>query len=760
MNNRRVLRHQVPRILLVVPAVALAFALAAAVMAGEAADPDKDQRMQPAWFKAAVEAGHVKGIRAVELIRPDLLAVTIDAAITRWGNGMGPAGEAQRPENFTVSSATDTAFQSGVRPATVGRESFARFNGVAHGPFSGKTVWWHTYYLSLPKPLASGHAYTVAVAGIEAPFTSQADFAYDERRTTSKAIKINQCGYSSKAKVRFAYLGWWSGDLGPVDYSAFKRFAAIDEATEKTVLEGEVRPRTVGDVDFSGEDVYEMDLSALGPGRYHVRVPGLGRSETFVVGDEGLRDLYYHTMRAFFHQRCGQEFREPWTWVKKPACHVEVWESGHLVEGPGKIYCLWRKETPYDPKPGEKKQSFRGGYHDAADFDVFIYHLPDVSQFLAAYEMCPEAFKDKDLNLPESGNGVPDILDEAAWGLLFWVENQNADGSVPMGRGNECDAFKQQCGGRFPPYGLLPCRRSSAAPFAATASQFARLVRPFNAALADKHLAAAKKAYRWARANEGDLSGLDEKGMKKEQENSKVLLAWAAAELFLTTADPAYNENFLADHRAGVVRHWWLQPIRFWPYLLCKHRGVDKEVQAWMLGEYRRWADVNVDKLAECPYRMSNGRFDGAAWGSAQGVPHNDLLLRLYYLTGEQKYLDAASLNADWHLGCNPLSKTFLTGMGYRHPMRPEISWFLYEGGRDDMKGRTVKGLAIYGIGPRIKTSYPSAWPSGRSSRDVWGFGAEIWNEFTVHQCLGPSAMTYAVLYALEHGLAPQPKGP
>ena len=53
-------------------------------------------------------------------------------------------------------------------------------------------------------------------------------------------------------------------------------------------------------------------------------------------------------MRAFFHQRCGQEFREPWTWVKKPACHTACWESGRLVNGGGRVereYGLGRRRT-------------------------------------------------------------------------------------------------------------------------------------------------------------------------------------------------------------------------------------------------------------------------------------------------------------------------------------------------------------------------------------------------------------------------------
>ena len=158
---------------------------------------------------------------------------------------------------------------------------------------------------------------------------------------------------------------------------------------------------------LSGEDVYQLDISTLPPGRYHIRVPGLGRSDSFAVGGDAIRELYYHANRAFFHQRCGQELRAPWSDFAKPACHTEVYESGHVVGA-----------ANYTPQPDEAKRSFRGGYHDAADFDVFTYHLRSTAQVLSAYEFAPECFKDNDLNLPESGNGIPDLLDEADWALL------------------------------------------------------------------------------------------------------------------------------------------------------------------------------------------------------------------------------------------------------------------------------------------------------------------------------------------------------
>jgi endoglucanase len=360
--------------------------------------------------------------------------------------------------------------------------------------------------------------------------------------------------------------------------------------------------------------------------------------------------------------------------------------------------------------------------------------------------------------LPESGNGIPDILDEAAWGLSFYVDNQYENGAIPLGRINECDARKQNIEGDkqapYPPYGVLPPMRTSTPTFAAVAAQFARCIRPYDQEQADRFTKAAVRAFEYASARtpeqiwqEFTTKSVPLVRHEKRDGSWEPTLCWAAAELYNTTGEARYNDYLLEHKRA--IRHWAQRGLRFWPYLTCQHPDVNRELQADMLAWLKQDADKKLAAIDECPYRMSYGAFRSAGWGSAQGVNHNSELLRLYYLTKESKYLDAACLNADWHLGCNPAGQTFITSLGYRYPNRPEISWFLYEDGLNDMRGKIVPGISIYGIGPALKWYQPPR-PPGRSFRDVWGGGAEIWNEFTVHQCLGPAAMTYSVLHALE----------
>ena len=77
-----------------------------------------------------------------------------------------------------------------------------------------------------------------------------------------------------------------------------------------------------------------------------------------------------------------------------------------------------------------------GDYHDAADHDRLIGHVRIPAVLLTLYEMFPKAFTDGQLNIPESGNGIPDLVDEARWGVDFWVRMQDAgDGGVRGGAG-------------------------------------------------------------------------------------------------------------------------------------------------------------------------------------------------------------------------------------------------------------------------------------------------------------------------------------
>lgn len=692
---------------------------------------------QKAIFDAANGTDHFKGVRKVELINNDILAVTVDNAMGMIGSGPGEKiiSGFQKPETFKITSMNDPDYKGGKNPAKVNRQSYEYWNGYI-GPFPQVILYWHTFFLQLPSPLKSGSVYNIKVNGIIAPFKSDIELKYNEKETITPVIKVNQVSYSSKSKKRFAYLGWWDGDGGKVDFAKFADFKVIDEKNGKSVYSGKITLRKADDP-LSGEDVFQMDISSLKSGQYHILIPGLGRSDSFGVGKDKVKDLYFHTMRAFFHQRAGNELKEPFTSFKRPPLHLEVYESGYLVGNKN-----------YAPKPNEKTKKFTGGYYDAADYDCFTYHLRATAQMLAAFEQYPGAFQDKDLNIPESGNSVPDILDEADWALFSYRDLQQPDGGVPLGRGNDQDYIREWEGKHKsrPAFGIFPPTNASTTEYAAVAAQFSRLVKKYNPKLAEKYLQSAEKAYEWAKQN-------PTKDKPKDEE--KLFLAWAASELFETTGKQEYNKDIKGYFEKGFLTKTSWRIGQFvslcqWPYAASKQKTADKTIQKKLRDAITKRADGICKSTELAPYRMGRGPQGGTGWGSGNGGGHYaDHCLRAYWLTEDQKYLDTASLNADFQLGTNPLSKTFISGMGSRPPNYPQISEYLYTG--PNKTGKTVKGISIYGLAKLDNLNwYPKNPPAWRRWRDIGNGSAEICSEFTITETIGSAAILYGTLWALE----------
>lgn len=653
----------------------------------------------------------VEGVRRVELVKPDVLAVTVDSALGEivFGQGEAIAAAYQNPERFSISSDEDELFgKDGMKPARVTRQT-QRVDVRDVGPFLATQLFWHTFYLQLDSPLKVGKTYTVNVKKMPAGFTASMKIKFDPTSLVVPMIKVNQVGYSTLADERWAYLGWWVPEVGPVDFSAYKQFEVIDETSGVSVLRGDLATRRASDK-FCGEEVSEMNLAALIKGQYHILIPGLGRSHSFRVGGEFSRDLYFNTHRALMHQRCGAALTKNVTDWPREECHVE--------------------------------KGLRGGYHEAGSTDVLSTQLQGTSATLSVAEAFSGVFHDKDLQLPESGRGVPDVLSEAAWALRFYAENQQEDGGVPFGRPNDCPRARRLPDAEILPSGVYRAKCVSSAAFAAVAGQFARLIKPFDAAQADRMLAKAEKAYAWAKANTpaGDSKDLTERQWKPT-------LGWAAAELFKTTGKDEYNEDFRTAYLAKDFRGDWQSGDRaclyLWPYVTTNHPNIDGVIQEQMRNTLINLANTVVRMTQEPGYRMGRGADEGG-WGNlVGGGPYGNICLRAYLLTREQKYLNAASLNADFQLGCNPLGICFISGMGTRFPQNPQLDGSLQSG-----HGVTVKGFSVNGPGSANQVGYPATIPPWRRYEDSRASAA--WSGFSISETLGPAAAMYSTFWALE----------
>ncbi len=724
-------------------------------------------------FDAMVKCGHVKGVREIRLLRPDLIAVDIDSAIV-GGAGMGAEKSAklQSPEHFTISSSSDADFPDGSRPEKVGRHSW-KFDTVSVMSFPNNHLYWHTYYLKLKKPLKLDNQYRVSVSGIPNGFANDAVFSFS-KETQNPAIKVNQSAYSSKASQRFAYLGWWAGDLGALDFDEFDRFAVIDRSSGKTSFEGKIVPRvatgaeknTLPESEVSGEKVYEIDFSGFNaPGSYQIEIPGLGRSCEFRIGPDGVRENYRTVMRGFLFQRCGCELDSKVCNHPRHACHLKNYESGALLYGVNEKYEDGKPVLQNKPeKAGEPVKEFKGGYHDAGDFDLFYSHLIAPSKMIIAYEFCPEAFKDNDLNIPESGNGVPDILDEAEWGLKFYADEQLDDGAILSGRGNGEDYSYKEWKNEFkkwkesrpdwkkygdlPPYGnFFPCSASSNT-FAAVASQLSRALQKIDPEKSKMYLDKAEKAYQWAKKHQ---EGYEAEGISYGKIELKKAWIWAASELFKTTGKKEYGDDVitLANDKETLKSHWnqaYSMPFYQWAYASCPQTGTDQKIKDKFVEAICKSADSIVKNSNKRAYRMGSGRETGG-WGSLVGGGYYaDTCILAYMLTKDKKYLDSASFNADYQLGANPLSRSFITGLGARPPLHPELRAWLYN------ERGPCEGISVYGPGGNVKSLgdvYPDSVPLWRCWLD--NRVAAMHSEFTVASSMAESALLYGALWAIEN---------
>jgi hypothetical protein len=168
-----------------------------------------------------------------------------------------------------------------------------------------------------------------------------------------------------------------------------------------------------------GGQVWWVDFSPLhARGSYHLFSASLNaRSYEFVVASDVYNDVMRTALKTFYRQRCG---------VAKPAAYAGAWSDGTACH---------RGDASTAHATGHVNRGLRdltGGWHDAGDYNKYLgYPASNAILFLLrAWEDDPRAFPDGDLDIPQSGNGVSDLLDEVKWELDFFLKMQLPDGSV------------------------------------------------------------------------------------------------------------------------------------------------------------------------------------------------------------------------------------------------------------------------------------------------------------------------------------------
>jgi hypothetical protein len=373
------------------------------------------------------------------------------------------------------------------------------------------------------------------------------------RSPVSEQIIVDQFGWRADAPRKVAIMADpVQGQNAANHYIPGDTFEIRRADDGNTVYTGKIISWHNGEVQkTSGDKVWWCDFSDFStPGRYVLYDPKNNRqSYPFSLKVDVFNPVLKTAVRMFYYQRCGTDIDAShggnWT---HPACHI----------GPGQD----KEAQLYIDSPKGSPRDVSGGWHDAGDDTKYVPFLPTtVGDLLSAYELNPKAFGDH-TNIPESGNGVPDILDEIKWELDWLLKMQNPDGSV-CNRVSE----KSYSNGKGPADDTQPryytqATTWSTAIFAGILAHAARLFPAYEATYpgySGRLKVAALKAWSYLEKTPQMFPTDGQDGAKmaaapgeSNPHADKRLRILAAAELFATTHEDRFHSYFKANYKDKV----------------------------------------------------------------------------------------------------------------------------------------------------------------------------------------------------------------
>jgi hypothetical protein len=280
----------------------------------------------------------------------------------------------------------------------------------------------------------------------------------------SPVIHVNQEGYAPNLAKK-ARIGYYLGNLGELSTADLSRFTVRSSATGEIIYHGIMTKHSdVGypDIPPPYQQVLQADFSELNqPGEYTIVVPGLGASFPFNI-DAGLPMKWLRTYAlGLYHQRCGQTNELPFTRFTHDTCHnasAEIpvpqsffdftWTTIASKSSPSPAQTapqLVDEASQLYPFVNQGKIDVTGGHHDAGDYSKYTINVAAlVHQLMFTADAIPGASSLDNLGLPESGDGVSDILQEAKIEADLLAKLQDADGGFyflvyPKNREYEAD---------------------------------------------------------------------------------------------------------------------------------------------------------------------------------------------------------------------------------------------------------------------------------------------------------------------------------
>ncbi len=532
-----------------------------------------------------------------------------------------------------------------------------------------------------PKESQPPDPHTLTFENVEVVLLDGTNVKQTEKPQTAPAILFNQVGYlPSGGKVAFFR-----------DQALGNAFEVIDEKG-KAVFAGTLSSPRADPA--SGDTVSFGDFSAITkPGTYRLRANGQ-ESAPFVIGENIYSDCFRDVVRFLYYQRCGTELNKELAGAfAHPDCHM----------GPATIYGT--NET----------KDVSGGWHDAGDYGRYVVPAAKTAaDLLLAYEANPALFGD-DFNLPESGNGISDVLNEVRY-ALDWLLKMQEEQTGGVYHKVTCAHFP---GAVMPeketaPLMLSPVSTAATGDFAAITALASRVYMDIDPSFADTCLAAAEKAWEYLMAHPDANGGFRNPpgivtGEYGDQTDTDERY-WAACELYRATGKDAYKsfaDGLILTEKLSGLGWADVGTYGHMAYLAMKDTAAASSLER-----------VKAAVLQEAEELLSLSLADGYGislqmdypWGSNMTVANHAMHLLLAAELAPEKaepYRNAAWQHLNYLMGANPMGYCYITGHGTLSPVsthhRPSQA-----------AGQTVPGMLAGGPNAGLHDPYAKAVLAGR----------------------------------------------
>ena len=599
------------------------------------------------------------------------------------------------------------------------------------------------------------------------------------------AIHVNQEGYMPTYS-KIAMIGYWAGTMGEVTIPSSSGFKLVDANTGATVFTGTLTSRLDSGWTYSPapyQKVYQADFSSFTtPGQYRLVVPGMGASLPFNITD-GVAMAFARTYAlGMYNQRCGTNVSLPWSRYTHGGCHTNAasipWPPQNYAwtwttisnygltvnpDNPVQTAARINANTLLFPYVNQGTVNVSGGHHDAGDYSKYMTDSASTLHALMfAVDSLPGVAQLDNLGIPESGDGISDVMQEAKWEADYIAKMQDADGGFyfivyPTTREYESNVTPD----KGDPQIVWPKTSTATASAVAALAQCASSP-TFKAAypqVAATYLAEAKKGWTFltnAIAKYGKNGIYQRITHYGDDFADKDELAWAACEMFLATGDPViqqtleswYNPSDSTTWRWG----WWHMSesygnaARSYAFAVKSGRLQASQVDQAYLAKCQAEVIAGGDMMLQFSQQSAYGTsfpyetkaVQGAGWYFSDDQAYD--MAVAYQLNQKQDYITALLANMNYEGGCNPVNVCYLGGLGWKR-QRDVVSQYALNAGRKsppsgEPVGNVESGFSALWTYPNNQVEglvFPQDSGTGQVPfYDRWGDSWNVQDEFVI----------------------------